>query len=161
MGEERKERRSNRPRIIMQGIMERRSKKRAPSFDGTIDTSSSSIDHSRQHTPSNSQHHPSRYPAAIIAIEEEDSRNHVPFYKSEVALSNRFSALNAQQEMLGENHPDVLFSLQNLATLHYRRGNIVEAQRLLEDYQGRRERAFSDQHSAMKVPTEIFCTEPV
>jgi hypothetical protein len=163
MGQVGEERRSSRPRFL-RGIMERRNKKRAPSFD-TIDSSSSSIDRSHHHTPSNSLHNPLRSSpvATIVAIEEEGTlppRSNVPADKSEVALNNRFAALQVQQQLLGEHHPDVLFSLQNLATLHYRRGDKVQAQRLLEDYQGRRERAFSYQQDSLKIPSEIFCTEP-
>jgi hypothetical protein len=159
------ERRSSRPRFL-RVMIERRNKKRAPSYDATIDSSSSSIDPSHHHTPPNSLGNPSRSSpaAAIVAIEEEGTlppRSNVPAYKSGVALSNRFAALQLQQQLLGEHHPDVLFSLQNLATLHYRRGDKVQAQRLLEDYQGRRERALSDQHGSLKIPSEIFCTEPM
>ena len=98
----------------------------------------------------------------IVIVEEEGrgadaSLLKDALYKRDIALANRVAALNAQQLLLGENHPDVLFSLQNLAALHYRRGEYAQARRILEWKDVRRERSLQpDQKTTMKVPSEIF-----
>lgn len=147
---------------FLKAILEkRRQKKRVPSFDGTMETSTSSMDRSRRNfwsvTPQQNLILASAC-APIIVVEEEgmdESLLNDAVYKRDIAMANRVAALHAQQQLLGENHPDVLFSLQNLAALHYRRGEYAQAQRILEDNQLRRERA-QNEHKTSDVPSEIF-----
>lgn len=160
MGLQTEEKSSIRSSFLMALLEKRRQKKRAPSFDGTLESSTSSMDHSRRSfwslTPHN-QNLASVY-APIVVVEEEGSDESLlndAVYKRDVAMANRVAALNAQQQLLGENHPDVLFSLQNLAALHYRRGEYAQAQRIMEDNQLRRERAQNELKTS-NIPTEIF-----
>ena len=162
------EKRKSRPRFVQAMLDKRSQKKRAPSFDGTVESSSSSLGSHRNYSPTNSQHNPSIVVASCISmspivIVEEEGRGadasllKDALYKRDIALANRVAALNAQQLLLGENHPDVLFSLQNLAALHYRRGEYAQARRILEWKDVRRERSLQpDQNTTMKVPSEIF-----
>lgn len=152
------DKRFSRPKFL-KVMIERRNKRRASSFDATIESSSSSLDAShRNGTPSTSQHN-AEAPAiaAPIVIEEEDDDTDIlaASLKKDIALANRVAALKAQQRMLGENHPDVLFSLQNLAALHYRRGHYEEAQQVLEEQQARSEQAQHEQPSTYTIPHEI------
>eukprot|EP00571_Detonula_confervacea_P005150 CAMPEP_0172326838 /NCGR_PEP_ID=MMETSP1058-20130122/57720_1 /TAXON_ID=83371 /ORGANISM="Detonula confervacea, Strain CCMP 353" /LENGTH=246 /DNA_ID=CAMNT_0013043725 /DNA_START=137 /DNA_END=877 /DNA_ORIENTATION=+ len=81
------------------------------------------------------------------------------------ALQARIEAVRIQQQLLGENHPDVIFALSSLAKLHQKRGNHVEAASILKESQMRSMLANSTpQHSASSrqkpqeettVPTEI------
>eukprot|EP00547_Thalassionema_nitzschioides_P005155 CAMPEP_0194215884 /NCGR_PEP_ID=MMETSP0156-20130528/17979_1 /TAXON_ID=33649 /ORGANISM="Thalassionema nitzschioides, Strain L26-B" /LENGTH=71 /DNA_ID=CAMNT_0038944521 /DNA_START=243 /DNA_END=458 /DNA_ORIENTATION=- len=66
-------------------------------------------------------------------------------------------ALNAQQDLLGENHPDVLFSLQRLAGVHYHRGEYDHAHRILEEHKSRIQRRSSNggKDQNVKIPSEI------
>jgi len=53
------------------------------------------------------------------------------------ALQARIEAIRIQQQLLGDNHPDVIFALSNLARLHQRRGNHAEAADILKESQMR------------------------
>jgi Tetratricopeptide repeat len=161
MGLQPEEKSNNRSSFLRVMLEKRRQKKRAPSFDGTLESSTSSMDRSHRNVasvlpqeslPLASVHGP------IIVVEEEgtdESLLNDANVKRDIAMTNRVAALHAQQQLLGENHPDVLFSLQNLAALHYRRGEYAQAQRIMEDNQLRRERA-QNEHMSSNVPTEIF-----
>mmetsp|Transcript_15682 Transcript_15682/g.23757 ORF Transcript_15682/g.23757 Transcript_15682/m.23757 type:complete len:140 (-) Transcript_15682:255-674(-) len=84
--------------------------------------------------------------------------NNDPIYKKDVGLGNRITALNAQQELLGENHSDVLFSLQRLAGVHYRRGEYDHAHRILEEHKSRlqrRNRNGGGKDGSVNIPSEI------
>lgn len=62
------------------------------------------------------------------------------------ALQARTEAIIIQQEILGENHPDVIFALSSLAKLHQRRGNYIEAASILRESQMRSMQAKSTPH---------------
>lgn len=53
------------------------------------------------------------------------------------ALRARIEAIRIQQQLLGQNHPDVIFALSGLAKLHQRRGNHEEAMDILRESQMR------------------------
>lgn len=72
-------------------------------------------------------------------------------YKTNIGLGNRVLALNAQEELLGYDHPDVLFALQKLAGVHYRRGEYDHANRILEERESRR----SGKIGKSIIPSEI------
>lgn len=84
------------------------------------------------------------------------------------ALRARAEAVRIQQQLLGENHPDVIFALSSLAKLHKRRGNHFEAASILRESQMRSRMAKSTPsllpskgrngllaHPNANVPTEI------
>ena len=54
---------------------------------------------------------------------------------SDPALQARREAIMIQQKMLGENHPDVIFALRSLSSLHQKRGNHAEAASILREAQ--------------------------
>jgi hypothetical protein len=74
------------------------------------------------------------------------------------ALEARLDAIKIQEQLLGENHPDVIFALSSLAKLYQKRGYHVDAASLLKESKTR-----SRSHSAPQlypqensnVPTEI------
>lgn len=68
---------------------------------------------------------------AAIVIEESDDEEESLY--EDASLRARREALLAQQQLLGESHPDVLFMLENLGRVHYRRGNYQEAQRVFAE----------------------------
>ena len=53
------------------------------------------------------------------------------------ALNARIEAVRIQQQLLGENHPDVIFALSSLAKLYQRRGDHREASSILRESQMR------------------------
>lgn len=53
------------------------------------------------------------------------------------ALQARIEAIRIQQQLLGDNHPDVIFALTNLYKLHQRMGNHAEAADILKESQMR------------------------
>mmetsp|Transcript_4299 Transcript_4299/g.9525 ORF Transcript_4299/g.9525 Transcript_4299/m.9525 type:complete len:288 (+) Transcript_4299:82-945(+) len=59
------------------------------------------------------------------------------------ALQARIEAIRIQQQLLGDNHPDVIFALSSLAKLHQKRGNYAEAASILRESQMRRMQAQS------------------
>mmetsp|Transcript_8052 Transcript_8052/g.14188 ORF Transcript_8052/g.14188 Transcript_8052/m.14188 type:complete len:285 (-) Transcript_8052:587-1441(-) len=62
------------------------------------------------------------------------------------AFQARTEGIIIQQEILGENHPDVIFALSSLAKLHQRRGNYIEAASILRESQMRSMQAKSTPH---------------
>ena len=157
------EKHSHRPNLLRSLMERRRLKKRAPSLDETLGSSNSSVDRTSSSThrncsPANSEHNGNlaiRDPITIV--EEEDADDHLlkdSLYKHDVALANRVAALTAQQQLSGESHPDVLFSLQSLAAFHRRRGEHALSQRVLEEIQLRGERA-QNERTASNIPGEI------
>jgi Tetratricopeptide repeat len=68
-------------------------------------------------------------PISIIGkdIGEED-----PVYQ-DIKLRSRLQALRAQQKLYGEGHPDVLFSMHGLGSVHYKRGEYRQAQRVFDE----------------------------
>jgi hypothetical protein len=140
------------------------SKKRAPSFDGTVDSDAASSLEASHRNFAKISNLDKGNPSASFCCKNTElySQEHRPLpsllddplYKNNVALRNRVAALNAQQQLLGEAHPDVLFALQNLAGLHYRRGEISQAHRVLAEQQVRRDRA-QHHEQPMNIPEEI------
>lgn len=53
------------------------------------------------------------------------------------ALRARVEAVQIQQQLLGQNHPDVIFALSSLAKLHQKRGNYKEAETVMRESQMR------------------------
>jgi hypothetical protein len=155
------ETRNSRPRFLRDMLEKRSQKKRASSFDATLSissSSSSSLRNSSHSSSSNSLFNPSVVRKCSI-VEEEGADASIlrdALYKKDIALANRVAALNAQKLLLGENHSDVLFSLQNLAALHYRRGEYAQARCILEDKHVRREQALQPDHKTTNIPSEIF-----
>lgn len=88
---------------------------------------------------------------------------------SDPTLQARIDAIRIQQKLLGENHPDVIFSLSSLAKLQQKRGNHTEAAAILRESQTRTRLAQSTPQSSFggycvqsppkvehsDVPTEI------
>jgi hypothetical protein len=149
----------DRPSLLRALMERRRRKKRAPSLDETLESSNSSVDRTpRNRSPINSEHNDNlAFRDPIATVEEEDSDDSVlkdSLYKQDIALANRVAALTAQQRLSGENHPDVLFSLQSLAAFHRRRGEHALSERVLEEIQLRGERAHNER-IAFNVPSEI------
>lgn len=71
------------------------------------------------------------------------------------ALRARMEAIRIQQQLLGDNHPDVIFALSSLAKLHQKRGNHAEAASILRESQMRSVLAKSTpQPSSRKSPQE-------
>lgn len=68
-------------------------------------------------------------PTTMIDLKDE---NEDPVYQ-DIKLRSRLEALRAQQTLFGEGHPDVLFSLQGLCSVHYRRGEYQHAQRVFDE----------------------------
>ncbi|KAL7461804.1 hypothetical protein ACHAXS_002211 [Conticribra weissflogii] len=56
---------------------------------------------------------------------------------ADVALQARIEAVEIQQVLLGENHPDVIFALSRLAKLHQRRGDHSQASSIMRESQKR------------------------
>mmetsp|Transcript_29022 Transcript_29022/g.67329 ORF Transcript_29022/g.67329 Transcript_29022/m.67329 type:complete len:88 (+) Transcript_29022:1-264(+) len=48
-------------------------------------------------------------------------------------LKSRLEALKLQEELFGAGHPDVLFALQNLGLVHFRRGEYQQAHRVFDE----------------------------
>lgn len=66
-------------------------------------------------------------PIQIVEMDDDDD-----LYQ-DIALRSRMEALRLQEKMFGAGHPDVVFALQNLAQVCYRRGNIHQAQRVYDE----------------------------
>jgi len=80
------------------------------------------------------------------------------------ALEARLDAIKIQEQLLGENHPDVIFALSSLAKLYQKRGYHVDAASLLKESKMRSSRSHSapqlyPQEKA-NVPTEIEFSHP-
>ena len=80
------------------------------------------------------------------------------------ALEARLDAIKIQEQLLGENHPDVIFALSSLAKLYQKRGYHVDAASLLKETKMRSSRSHSapqlyPQEKA-NVPTEIEFSHP-
>jgi len=88
-----------------------------------------------------------------------------PKSRDDPALRARTEAIGIQQQLLGENHPDVIFALSSLAKLYQRHGNHAEAATILSEAQMRSSMAKSAPHLSSKsrqnlqqdpnVPNEI------
>jgi hypothetical protein len=158
MDDQSEDKRSARPNLLRALMERRRRKKRAPSLDETLESSNNSVDRTRNRSPINSEHKDNlAFRDHIPTVEEEDSDDSLlkdSLYKQDIALANRVAALTAQQLLSGENHPDVLFSLQSLAAFHRRRGEHALSQRVLDEIQLRGERAHNE-CIALNVPSEI------
>mmetsp|Transcript_24364 Transcript_24364/g.51033 ORF Transcript_24364/g.51033 Transcript_24364/m.51033 type:complete len:300 (+) Transcript_24364:121-1020(+) len=85
--------------------------------------------------------------------------------KDDPALQARTEAIRIQQQLLGENHPDVIFALSSLAKLHQRRGNSAEAASILKESKMRSKLAKSapskifgarSRQNPQEIPSEIF-----
>lgn len=85
--------------------------------------------------------------------------------KDDPALQARTEAIRIQQQLLGDNHPDVIFALSSLAKLHQRRGNSAEAASILRESKMRSTMAKSapskifgakSRQNPQEIPTEIF-----
>ena len=156
------EKHNNRPNLLRTLMERRRQKKRAQSLDETLGSSNSSLDRPattpRNRSPAKSVHNDNRASRDPITIVEEDDADDNLLkdllYKQEIALANRVTALKAQQQLCGKNHPDVLFSLQSLAAFHRRRGEHTLSQRVLEEIQLRGEQA-QDERTLSTIPSEI------
>ena len=59
-----------------------------------------------------------------------------PVYQ-DIKLRSRLQALKAQQKLYGEGHPDVLFSMHGLGSVHYKRGEYRQAQRVFDEVRRR------------------------
>jgi len=85
----------------------------------------------RENLVQNNFHHHSS--SQITATYSPSSKRPSP----DVALQARIEAVEIQQALLGENHPDVIFALSSLAKLHQRRGDYREASSIMRDSQKR------------------------
>ena len=93
----------------------------------TQDDAAITVTSATSQTPKSHQNH--RPP--VINIEFDDGKED-PVYQ-DVQLRARLEALRAQQMLLGEVHPDVIFSLQGLANVHCRRGEYRQANRVFDE----------------------------
>jgi len=59
------------------------------------------------------------------------------------ALEARLDAIKIQEQLLGENHPDVIFALSSLAKLYQKRGYHVDAENILKESKLRSSRSHS------------------
>lgn len=147
-------------------IFRKYNKKRAISFDKTVesDVSLDACEAIITNSDSNSyamNHATPSLKDSTTTTSEKDQANFLsedPLYQNEVVLRNRIAALNAQQILLGKYHPDVLFALQNLAALHYRRGEYSHAQQVFKEHKDRREHRNSQEKGGIHntIPSEIF-----
>ena len=80
------------------------------------------------------------------------------------ALEARLEAIKIQEQLLGENHPDVVFALSSLAKLYQKRGYHVDAASLLKESKMRSSRSHSAPQlypqEKSNVPTEIAFSHP-
>ena len=49
------------------------------------------------------------------------------------SIRARLEALRAQQQLIGKNHPDVIFSLHNIGNAYHKRGHYKEAEEVYEE----------------------------
>ncbi|KAL9191329.1 hypothetical protein ACHAXT_001035 [Thalassiosira profunda] len=110
-----------------------------------------------------SNSHPMQPPAQLPTSQQLASHK-----ARDPALQARIEAIRIQQQLLGDNHPDVIFALSSLGKLQQRRGNHAEAASILSEARMRSQLANSapqlsslggaSPHSGQRespVPTEI------
>lgn len=105
------------------------------------------------------------YPFGAPLMQHINSQRQASTNFNDPALQARIEAVRIQQQLLGENHPDVIFALSSLAKLHQRRGNHNEAASILKESQMRSLLVNSTPHHSASsrqkpqkettVPTEI------
>jgi hypothetical protein len=78
--------------------------------------------------------------------------------KRAIAIANRLAALDTQQRMFGDSHPDVIFSLQYLAALYCRYGEYSEAEKIFRE-RYRRIENLNKEPSICRIPSEIFVAD--
>mmetsp|Transcript_22549 Transcript_22549/g.34078 ORF Transcript_22549/g.34078 Transcript_22549/m.34078 type:complete len:162 (-) Transcript_22549:364-849(-) len=151
---------------LLPKIMHRnRDKKRAVSFDRTIETDIS-VDACEVINDTSKCTSICEINRTISSSQNEDRVGLLnqstaflddQLYKNDIVLKNRVAAFSAQQKLLGKHHPDVLFSLQNLAGLLYRRGEYDHAHRVFKEYNNRQEQSNqSGKQMQDSIPSEIF-----
>mmetsp|Transcript_11294 Transcript_11294/g.16595 ORF Transcript_11294/g.16595 Transcript_11294/m.16595 type:complete len:160 (-) Transcript_11294:337-816(-) len=142
-----------------------RNKRRAVSFDRTVesdislDASEAIIDPPKSSGSPKIDRSISSFKdkSPIIIEDRSPSLFEDLLYKNNIALRNRVAAFNAQQKLLGKYHPDVLFSLQTLAGLHYRRQEYDHAQRIFKEHTYRQEQLdIQGKQMEVPIPSIIF-----
>ncbi|KAL3785139.1 hypothetical protein HJC23_013298 [Cyclotella cryptica] len=86
---------------------------------------------------------PYMQPSSYISRHETNQRDflHNLNFDHDRALQARIEAVEIQQRLLGENHPDVIFALSSLAKLCQKRGDFEGASSILRESQVRSLRA--------------------
>ena len=114
--------------------------------------------------PSQHSHNNQQWTSAPTYFQQPTSSSPKP-NNTDPALQARIEAIRIQQQLLGDNHPDVIFALTNLSKLHQKRGNHAEAADILKESQMRSALAkstpqFSPSTSRPSFPQEQYSNVP-